>query len=90
MNGLFYGVNIVSTTLNKHKVNCNQKYRALEALKAIHSYNILHNDIRQENILINEKGEIYIIDFGMSVVTDDRKLFYEEECELSSLLDRYM
>ena len=41
--------------------------------------------------MISDKiNEIYIIDFGMSVVTDNRELFCEEECELSSLLDRYM
>ncbi|CAG8638657.1 6586_t:CDS:2 [Funneliformis mosseae] len=88
--GYFMGVTIVGITLNNYKVSYNQKYKALEALNAIHNYNILYNDIRQENILINEKGEIYIIDFGMSIVTNNRKLFYEEECELFSLLDRYI
>jgi len=40
--------------------------------------------------MINEKGEIYIIDFGISIITNDRRQFYDEESELSNLLDRYM
>ncbi|CAG8708206.1 8906_t:CDS:2 [Funneliformis caledonium] len=72
------------------KIDRNQRNRALEALRAIHSYGILHNDIRQENILVNEKGKIYIIDFGISIITNDRRQFYDKESELSNLLDRYM
>ena len=76
--------------MNHHRIDCNQRDRALEALREIHSHGILHNDIRKENILVNEKGEIYIIDFGMSIVVDVKAMFYEEECEFSNLLDRYM
>ncbi|CAI2167529.1 3574_t:CDS:2 [Funneliformis geosporum] len=69
--------------LSFHKIKQQQKSKALKALKIIHSHNILHNDIRKENILVNEKGDIYIIDFGMSIVTDKKKLFCQEESELS-------
>ncbi|CAG8554848.1 12568_t:CDS:2 [Funneliformis mosseae] len=51
-----------------------------------HGQNILHNDIRKENILVNEKGDIYFIDFGKSIVTDKKKLFLQEKSELSRLL----
>lgn len=88
--GYVMGTTIVGTMLSFHKIKQQQKSKALEALKIIHSHNILHNDIREENILVNEKGDIYIIDFGMSVVTDKKKLFRQEEFELSRLLNRYM
>jgi len=81
---------IVGTMLSLHKIEKEQKNKAIKALKIIHSHNILHNDIRKENILVNEKGDIYIIDFGMSIVTDKKKLFRQEESELSCLLNRYM
>ena len=87
--GYFMCVTIVGTTLNHHRIDCNQRDMAFKALRAIHSHSILHNDIREENILVNDKGEIHIIDFGLSIITDNREQFYEEECELSNLLDRY-
>ncbi|RIA94848.1 kinase-like domain-containing protein, partial [Glomus cerebriforme] len=62
--GYFMGITMVGTNLYHHRIDRNQRNRALEALRVIHSYGILHNDIQQENILVNEKGEIYIIDFG--------------------------
>ena len=87
--GYFMCVTIVGTTLNHHRIDCNQRDMAFKALRAIHSLGILHNDIREENILVNEKGEIYIIDFGLSIITNDRRQFYDEESKLSNLLDRY-
>ncbi|RGB32202.1 hypothetical protein C1646_763186 [Rhizophagus diaphanus] len=45
----------------------------------VHEYNILHNDIRKENILIDEKGYVYLIDFGFSIQTYDENMFCEEE-----------
>ncbi|KAH8120698.1 hypothetical protein DFH11DRAFT_84658 [Phellopilus nigrolimitatus] len=35
----------------------------IQALKVIHAAGILHNDIRRRNLLVNETGEVAIIDF---------------------------
>jgi predicted Ser/Thr protein kinase len=86
------GMTIVGTTLNHHKITKQQRSIALDALKAVHDHGILHNDIREENILVNDKGDMYLIDFGMASRADlknKRKLFNQETLELSSLLDRY-
>ena len=91
-NGMSFvmGLSIVGTTLYHHKINRWQKKRALSALKRIHDCKILHNDIHEENILIDERGYIYLTDFGMSIQNYDERLFLKEKSELSHLLDCYM
>ncbi|POG82278.1 kinase-like domain-containing protein [Rhizophagus irregularis DAOM 181602=DAOM 197198] len=78
---LLIGLTIVSTMLSNQKITEQQKSRAIKGLEAIHEHGILHNDIRKENILINDKGALYLIDFGMASQKDTkkkRKLFDEE------------
>ena len=36
-------------------------------LKLLHSYKLYHLDIKPENVLVNEKGELYFCDFGNAV-----------------------
>src|SRR6266480_6586252 len=84
---------IVGATLSDHKITKRQRSRAIKGLEAIHKHGILHNDIREENILINDNGVIYLIDFGMASRADTkkkRKLFEEEHLKLSQLLDGYI
>jgi predicted Ser/Thr protein kinase len=86
------GMTIVGTTLSEHKITKRQRSRAIKGLEAIHKHGILHNDIREENILINDNGDVYLIDFGMASRVDTkkkRKLFEEERLKYSNLLDRY-
>ncbi|GAA0178875.1 AAA family ATPase [Clostridium sediminicola] len=48
----------------------------VEALEEIHKKKIIHLDINPENILINRKGEVRIIDFFRSVSLKRSKLAY--------------
>ncbi|GBC33485.2 kinase-like domain-containing protein [Rhizophagus irregularis DAOM 181602=DAOM 197198] len=64
---------IVGTILSKHNIIKRQRTKALKGLEAIHKYGILHNDIREENILINDNDDIYLIDFGMASQEDTKK-----------------
>ena len=42
-------------------------YKTARALQRMHSKQILHRDIKSDNILFNSKGEIKICDLGFSV-----------------------
>ena len=42
------------------------------ALDDIHSENIVHKDIKPENILIDNKGYIHVTDFGVSHSISDK------------------
>ncbi|POG79214.1 hypothetical protein GLOIN_2v1528688 [Rhizophagus irregularis DAOM 181602=DAOM 197198] len=64
---------IVGNMLSDQKIMEQQKARAIKELEAIHKHGILHNDIREENILINDKGALYLIDFGMASREDTKK-----------------
>jgi serine/threonine protein kinase len=51
----------------------------IDGLAYCHQHNILHRDIKLDNILINGRGRIKICDFGVSkVVTQGAKIF--EQC----------
>ncbi|CAG8560116.1 16599_t:CDS:2 [Funneliformis caledonium] len=66
------GITLVGTPLSNHK--------HIEWQKAIHNGGVLHNDIRKENILLNDHNY------------DTKKrwwLFDEEKRKLKSLLDHY-
>ncbi len=41
--------------------------RIITIIGKIHKFNIIHKDIKPQNIVINSKGEIRIIDFGIAV-----------------------
>ena len=47
----------------------------VEALKYIHSQNIIHGDIKPLNILINKYGKAILCDFGLSIFIKNNKEF---------------
>ena len=42
-----------------------------KALKYAHDKNVIHRDIKPGNILISQKGEIKLVDFGIASISDD-------------------
>lgn len=62
--------------------------QALQCLKKIHSKGILHSDIKPGNIVINSRGEVSLIDFGLSVKSKG-EVNSKTEFKTSSLTPRY-
>ena len=58
----------------KHYINKNQEntrniaYQVLKGLEVLHSLNIIHADLKPENIGISKKGVFKLIDFGASFI----------------------
>lgn len=73
------GVSICGTVPNGFTEK--QKEKLLDTLQRIHGTGILHNDIKQENILIDESGNPYIIDFGFAT---------RNCCPVAQMEERYL
>ena len=41
-------------------------YQLVKAVDYMHSYDIVHRDVKPENLLINKKGVLKICDFGFA------------------------
>jgi predicted Ser/Thr protein kinase len=60
------------------RLDQNQKEVLVEGLSEIHSYGILHGDIRLENIVVDSAGHPFIIDFALSSLESNPEKLNEE------------
>ena len=59
-----------------------QKQSVLSSIDAIHKLGIIHNDIKKENILVDEKGMVYLIDFGFATLNSCKDAQQDERNQL--------
>ena len=81
---------IVGTAIEVELLEYAERLEIIRALSAIHHYGILHNDIREENILIQHGSDgfrVSFIDFAFSEKTSDKKRLSQEMATLKDLLD---
>lgn len=86
---VLYCVGISLSGSVPQNLNEKQKQMLLNTLERIHEAGILHNDIRKENILIDEVGNPFIIDFGFSTQGTSWEEQMEERNVLLRLIDSY-
>ncbi|CAI2180717.1 352_t:CDS:2, partial [Funneliformis geosporum] len=81
---------IVSNAIEVELLEYAERLEITRALSAIHHYGILHNDIREENILIqhgSDRFRVSFIDFAFSEKTSDKKRLSQEMATLKDLLN---
>ena len=67
-------------------------YNILCSLQFLHTANVIHRDIKPDNLLINSKCEISITDFGLSrsmIECDDEKSLYKRKQKMRSRMLDY-
>lgn len=68
--------------------NRGRQNMAKELLLRIHSCEVLHGDVRAENLLVDDRSDkVWWIDFGMATPSKDENLFRLELEEVEKLGD---
>ena len=64
-------------SLNNEQI-FNYFYDSINIIEFIHNKNLIHRDIKPENFLINERNQLFIIDFGLTSFYIEKNIHIEE------------
>jgi len=70
---------LVNEKINNLDFSVNTTFKILKILRKIHEIGLLHRDIKPDNIILNEKGDVFLIDFGLCRINDENKSFETPE-----------
>lgn len=68
-------LNEVDVRFTSAQIKCYVR-QLLEGVQYLHSKNIIHRDIKTANVLINNRGELKIADFGLARPLQEGRLHY--------------
>jgi Protein kinase domain len=71
----------------EEKLSDKQKSQIKTSFQKIHDLRVIHNDIKKENMLINDQGDIIIIDFGLAKINATEIEMDIEKMKLEWVLD---
>lgn len=64
---------------------------ATASLEAVHSFGVVHGDIRLQNFILHVEGsKVMLVDFGFAFESEDKRFFWQEREELRLLLSEWM
>lgn len=68
------GTSIAGTHLSTdNKISRQAKSRAFKALNEIHKRGVLRNDIRAENVFLDDIGHVFLVDFENALRPDQKQ-----------------
>ena len=62
-------------------------FSVLSSIDAIYKLGSIHNDIKKENILVDENGMVYLIDFGFATLNSCKDAQQDERNQLLKCIE---
>jgi predicted Ser/Thr protein kinase len=87
--GILYAVCVSPCGNIPVRLDDKQKSTLLNTLELIHQTGILHNDLKKENLLVDEYGNPFIIDFGYATLCLSEEEHKKEWKYFSDMLDSF-